>query len=214
MTDAPPVLSPAAFAAHLRSITGEARLLVALAGAPGSGKTTIAARIAAELNAAEPGVCAVVPMDGFHLDDRILEARGWRPRKGAPHTFDVAGLAALLDRLRANVEDEIAFPVFDRDLELSRAAAAMAPRDARIVLVEGNYLLLDEAPWSALRHRFDLTAMTRCAPAEVEARLRRRWSSYGLPAEEIERRVMANDLMNARRVWEKSARPDFEVEAG
>ena len=153
-------------------------------------------------------------MDGFHLDDRILDARGWRPRKGAPHTFDVAGLAALLDRLRANTEDEIAFPVFDRDLELSRAAAAMAPREARIVLVEGNYLLLDEAPWSALHHRFDLTAMTRCAFAEVEARLRRRWIGYGLPADEIERRVMANDLMNARRVWENSVTPDYSIEAG
>jgi Panthothenate kinase len=214
MAGEPPVLAPEAFAERLRAAAAGGRIVAALAGAPGSGKTAAAARIAAHLRRAEPGCCVVVPMDGFHYDDRILEDRGWRARKGAPHTFDAAGLAALLDRLRANAEDEIAYPLFDRDLELSRAAAAIAPRSARVVLVEGNYLLLDAPPWSGLRSRFDLTAATRCPMAEIEARLRRRWRGYDLPEDEIARRVEENDLPNARRVLAESARPDLYLDTG
>jgi pantothenate kinase len=116
------------------------RAIIAIAGPPGSGKSTTAAWIADELNSAERGSAAVLGMDGFHFDDLVLIERGWRARKGAPETFDVAGLEHLLIRLRNNSEHEIAVPVFDRAMEISRAGARIIPQSARLVIIEGNYL--------------------------------------------------------------------------
>ena len=96
-----------------------------------------------------------VPMDGFHYDDAVLIARGARDRKGAPDTFDVHGFLHLLRRLR--VEDEVAIPLFDRDLEISRAGADIVTVADRLLVVEGNYLLLNEAPWPEAAPLFDLT---------------------------------------------------------
>jgi hypothetical protein len=103
------------------------------------------------------GYAALLPMDGYHYDDGVLIERGLRARKGAPETFDVLGLLHMLDRLKRNQEDEIAVPVFDRDLEISRAGARLIPRAVRALIVEGNYLLLDRKPWSCLRAMFDVT---------------------------------------------------------
>ena len=130
---------------------GAGRRLVAIAGAPGSGKSTLAERLVEDLNAAAPATAAVLPMDGYHYDDAVLIARGLRARKGAPDTFDVAGFGYMLARLKRNDEPEVAVPVFDRDLEISRGSARMIPQEVRVLVVEGNYLLLDRAPWSALR---------------------------------------------------------------
>jgi pantothenate kinase len=113
--------------AHLLSTQREARRLVAIAGAPGSGKSTFTEQLCARLNETAAGSTCVLAMDGFHFDDRVLESRGHRARKGAPYIFDVAGLAAVLHRLKANDGAEVAVPVFDRSLEIARAAAAIIP---------------------------------------------------------------------------------------
>ena len=94
------------------------RKVLAIAGAPGSGKSTLAAKLVRALDSAGPGTVAEFPMDGFHFDDAVLHARGRRPWKGAPDTFDVGGLAATLKRLRDPAEGDVAVPVFDRDLEI------------------------------------------------------------------------------------------------
>ena len=112
-------------------------------------------------------------MDGFHFDDAVLVTRGWRPRKGAPHTFDVNGFLSVLDRLRANQEDEIAVPVFFREEEIAHNAARMIARQVGILIVEGNYLLLDQDPWTALR--FDTTIYLDVPKAELRRRLEDRW---------------------------------------
>src|SRR5690606_7972087 len=117
-----------------------------------SGKSTLAERLAAELIARGESA-AIVPMDGFHYDDVVLRARGLSHRKGAPEPFDFRCLRVLLQRLRAR-EPEIAIPLFDRSMEVSRAAAAIIDRDVRFALVEGNYLLLDEDPWNGLQDMF------------------------------------------------------------
>lgn len=190
---------------------GSERLLVAVAGPPGSGKSHLADALEARLNARKPGLAAVLPMDGYHYDDRILEARGLRPRKGAPDTFDVAGLLHMLQRLRRNEEAEIAVPVFDRDLEIARAGARLIPRTVRSLIVEGNYLLLRQPPWNSLRDQFDITVMVSVPEEVLRQRLTARWAGYGLPAETIEAKVAANDLPNGRVVIAESSPADYVI---
>jgi pantothenate kinase len=185
------------------------RRIVAIAGAPGSGKSTLAERLVARLNEGAEGSAALLPMDGYHYDDCILIERGSRSRKGAPETFDVLGLFHMLDRLKRNHEDEIAVPVFDRDLEISRAAARTIPRAVRALIVEGNYLLLDEAPWSRLRAMFDVTVAVDAPEDILRQRLIERWQGYGLTSQEIKAKVEGNDLRNGRYVLSKSRPADY-----
>jgi pantothenate kinase len=188
------------------------RRLVALAGPPAAGKSHTADALVAELRALGRSV-AVLPMDGYHYDDAVLRARGLLPRKGAPETFDADGLAHMLWRLGRNEAAEIAVPVFDRELEIARAGARIIPRETGIVLVEGNYLLLDRAPWSALAEHFDLTAMIGADLGVIEARLRRRWRRASLTETEIERKVAENDLPNAATVIDGSRAADIMLRA-
>ena len=170
---------------------GPGRFLTALAGPPGAGKSTLAAALAAALGAG----ARAVPMDGFHYDDGVLIARGLRARKGAPETFDAAGFLHLLDRLR--VEDEVAIPLFDRDLEISRAGADIVTPEDRLLIVEGNWLLLDEAPWNAAR--YDLTVFIDVPEAELDRRLLDRWAHFGKTPDQARAWIDGNDLPNIRR---------------
>ncbi len=185
------------------------RTVIAVVGAPGSGKSTLAERLGQRLNEREPGVAAVLPMDGYHYDDRILIERGLRPRKGAPETFDVGGLLHMIERLKRNEEEEIAVPVFDRDLEISRGSARMILCAVRYLIVEGNYLLLDRAPWSALRPLLDLTVAIDVPEAILRERLVARWRGYGLSDADIEAKVEGNDLPNGREIVAGSQSADF-----
>lgn len=116
-----------------------ARRVLGIVGAPGAGKSTLAAAVAS----AFPGRCVVVPMDGFHLAQRELERLGRADRKGAPDTFDAAGYVALLRRLRAPVTGETVYaPEYRRELHNAVAGAIPVPADVLLVLTEGNYLLL------------------------------------------------------------------------
>ena len=177
---------------------GPARFIVALAGPPASGKSTLAAGLAARLS---PGA-RVVPMDGFHYDDAVLDARGLRARKGAPATFDAMGFLHLLRRLRD--EDEVAIPIFDRSMELSRAGAEIIGPDDRILIVEGNYLLLDEDPWRQLTPLFDLTVFLDVPEAELIRRLTVRWQHHGREDQAARDWIATNDLPNALTVLTRS----------
>jgi pantothenate kinase len=183
------------------------RFMVAIAGAPGSGKSTLAHNLANEL-VSEGETAIVVPMDGFHLDDAVLNARGHRPRKGAPFTFDARGFEALLKRIKA-CEPEVAIAVFDRTLELSRAAADIVDEKAKFVLVEGNYLLLAEEPWSRLRALFDFSVFIEVHRDELKRRLIKRWLDHGFDMVYAKNWVASNDLLNIDAVISGSARADF-----
>ena len=197
------------FATIMARASGRDRLIVAIAGAPGSGKSTLAERLREKIVASGERV-AVVPMDGFHFDDRVLVARGLLTRKGAPETFDVAGFRHLMLRLRAR-EADVAIPVFDRSIEIARAGAAIVPAETRIILAEGNYLLLDEAPWDSLAGDFDLTVWLDVPVDELERRLVRRWLDHGFAPDKARDKALSNDIPNARRVAAGSRKADFTL---
>jgi pantothenate kinase len=204
--------SPAALLDRLRAFPRGERRIVAIAGPPGSGKSTVAERLVAALNAETPGRAAVLPMDGYHFDDRVLEARGRLPRKGSPDTFDVGGLAHMLARLRANAEDEIAIPVFDRSIEIARAGADLLPRSVDLIVAEGNYLLANAPPWDRLRDAFDLRVLVVVDEAELRRRLRARWVGFGLDEAGIRHKLDVNDLPNGRFVMDRSAAVDLRLD--
>ncbi len=188
-------MTPTTLAALIRDkVPEQGRFLVALAGPPGAGKSTLAAELVAALG----DDAKAVPMDGFHYDDAVLHARGARDRKGAPDTFDVLGFLHLLRRLR--VEDEVAIPLFDRDLEISRAGADIVTAQDRVLVVEGNYLLLNEAPWTEAAPLFDLTVWIDVPEAELDRRLVARWAHYGKTSAEARAWIDGNDMPNIRRV--------------
>ncbi|GAA2883131.1 nucleoside/nucleotide kinase family protein [Pseudonocardia halophobica] len=192
--------------ARATALAAGGRALLGIAGAPGSGKTTLAAHVAA----AVPGAVHV-PMDGFHLADVALDRLGRRDRKGAPDTFDAAGYLALLRRLRTGESGPVYAPMFERDLEQPLAGAIAVPPDARLVVTEGNYLLLPDEPWPAVAA--ELTEVWFCDLRE-ELRLRRlvdrhvRFGKAPGAAEEWVRRV---DGPNAERVAATRDRADLVV---
>lgn len=185
-----------------------ARLIVAICGAPGAGKSTLATALCDALNLGQPGVAEVMPMDGYHLDNALLDQRGLRARKGSPPTFDTAALTRDVALLRAG-DRSVILPVFDRDLDVSRASAREVGTDIRVLLVEGNYLLLDQAPWSDLAPLFDLTVFLDVPETELERRLIRRWLDHGHSPEAARSRALSNDIPNARLVCHASRAADI-----
>jgi pantothenate kinase len=195
-----------------QSATGR-RQLVALAGPPGVGKSTTAEALKAALNARNPGLADILPMDGYHFDDAVLHMRGHRPRKGAPHTFDLDGFAAMLVRVKADTGKDIAVPVFDRGLEIARAGGRIVSGATRIVLVEGNYLLLDAEGWRDLRPLFDVTVQISAPEATIVQRLLDRWTGIGLSPDALTAKMEENDLPNLRLVLAQSLAADFVLPA-
>lgn len=174
--------------------TSGSRLIVAIAGAPASGKSTLADTLAHDLG----DTAIVLPMDGFHLDNQVLDDRGLRDTKGAPNTFDVGGLDAMLARI--NQEDEIAIPEFDRSRDIAIAGRRMVEPHHQIILVEGNYLLFDADPWAKLASHWDLTIMLEVPLDVLETRLIQRWHDYDFDPDQARARALSNDIPNAKTV--------------
>ena len=179
--------------------------LLGITGAPGVGKSTVAALLARSWGA------VVVPMDGFHLADVELSRRGLLGRKGAPETFDAEGYAALLGRVRAR-EPLVMAPVFERDLEQPLAGALPVPGSVGLVVTEGNYLLLDEPRWAAVRAQLDAVWHLRVDPALRRERLVARHVEFGKTPDEAEAWVRAVDDPNATLVEAAAAQADLVID--
>lgn len=189
----------------------DGRWLVAVAGGPAGGKSVLAAAITAAVN--EAGRTArAIPMDGFHLDNDILDARGLRARKGAPESFDAKGFIHLIHRLKEG--GEVVYPLFDRSRDLAVAGAAVIEAGCDVAIVEGNYLLFDETPWSSLGPLWDLSVWLDTPEDELRDRLVRRWLDHDHTAAEALARAESNDLPNARRILKARLPADVTISAG
>jgi len=186
------------------------RFIVAIVGAPGAGKTTIAGELYAALNEKSAGSAAILSMDGFHLDNSVLEARGILDIKGAPQTFDASGFAATLQRVRTGNQN-VAIPVFDRQMDMARAGASVIEVAAEIIIVEGNYLFLERAQWAQLALYYDLKIFIDVPMSTLEDRLVKRWISHGFNPVAAKERVQKNDLINAEIVLQESLPADIVI---
>ena len=185
------------------------RYFIALSGPPASGKSTISEKLANDLRAKEYN-SSILQMDGFHYDDLILKEKKLLLKKGAPETFDVMGLINFVSRLQK--EDEVIIPIFDRSLELSRSSAVIISKNTKVIIVEGNYILLNSYPWCELHKFFNTTVMINCEKKILEKRLIERWENFNLPKEEIDEKVYKNDLPNGVNVLKNSIKADYILE--
>ncbi|MEV5479387.1 MULTISPECIES: nucleoside/nucleotide kinase family protein [Streptomyces] len=190
------------------SATPGRRRLLGITGPPGAGKSTLAAHLVAGL----AGQAALVPMDGFHLAEAELRRLGRGDRKGAPDTFDPAGYAALLARLRSPEPDTSVYaPAFDRRIEEPVAGSIPVAPHIPLIVTEGNYLLLDCAPWSRVHALLDEVWYVELDGAERIRRLIDRHERFGRPRADAERFVHASDEANARVVAATRERADLVI---
>lgn len=182
------------------------RAILGITGAPASGKSTLADAVVAELG---PSLAALVPMDGFHLDDEVLRRHGSWERKGAIDTFDGAGYASLLHRLRDQQPGETVFaPRFDRSSETSIAGAIEIGADVPLLVTEGNYLLAEEGAWPAARAALDEVWFLQIDAGLRRERLTERHMLFGRSPDEAHERTWGSDEANARMIEALASRAD------
>jgi pantothenate kinase len=198
-------------AASLAGAVGR-RAILGIAGPPGAGKSTLARALTAAVCERRPGWAVYVPMDGFHLADVQLARLGLLDRKGAPETFDVDGYAALLHRLRADPDDVVYAPAFERDLEQPIAASIAVAAQAGLIVTEGNYLLVPAAGWSRVRAALDDGWYCEIDDATRVERLIARHIEFGKTPAAAHAWVDRSDEANARLVRASRDRADLIVD--
>ncbi|MCJ8338242.1 MAG: deoxynucleoside kinase [Pseudomonadales bacterium] len=187
------------------------RIIIAVAGAPGSGKSTLAEHLQTQINQQKPELRSqIVAMDGFHFDNNTLINNGLIEVKGSPETFDVQALTKLIKRIREKKEP-VPVPIFDRSAETVIPNATFIELSTKIVIVEGNYLLLQRSPWTNLRSLFDLSVFIHVSTSTLEERLLQRWLGYGFSKSQAAQKVMNNDLVNAKLVVQSSYQADINL---
>jgi len=202
-----PPVSPVALEAARLLRDRPGRALLGITGPPGAGKSSLAAALATALAPGAAPEVVVVPMDGFHLDGSTLAALGRAEAKGAPDTFDVGGFVALLRALRPHGAPGRA-PAFDRARETTVPGAIEIPAATSLVIVEGNYLLLDWPGWEEVAPLLDEVWFLAVAEARLRRRLLARSRAAGRDEAAARRWVDTNDWVNAVLVNATAARAD------
>jgi pantothenate kinase len=179
------------------------RYLIGIVGKPGAGKSTLSAFLHEELHSSE---VTVVPMDGYHLSNAVLQELGRADRKGAPDTFDVAGFASLLQRIRNEMSVDVYYPVFDRSIEESIAAQGVVTKETKVLIVEGNYLLHDSGGWEVIAELLDELWFIDVDDEKRLERLIARHIAYGKSPADAQSWSRGSDEVNARTIATGRAR--------
>jgi pantothenate kinase len=188
------------------ALAGAGRALLGIAGCPGAGKSTLSDAITGSVRSS-----AVVPMDGFHMLNEDLVRLGRRDRKGAPDTFDVDAYVALLDRVRRQTSEVITAPRYDRAASVPIPDAIVVDPHVALVITEGNYLLVDQPPWTAVRPLLDEVWFVDVEDAVRIPRLIARHIEFGKSPDEAREWVMRSDEANAALVAATRGRADIVV---
>lgn len=190
---------------------GGNRRILGIAGAPASGKSTLAVELVERLGRDFPGAVAAVGMDAFHLAQSVLQRRGLVEVKGAPQTFDAVGYLRLLERIQSTDETVYA-PEFDRSIEDSIAHRIEIGPGVRLVVTEGNYLCLDADPWRAVHAALDETWFVELPESVRRQRLIDRHLRYGRSQAEAEQRADGSDQRNAELIAGSVLEPDVWID--
>lgn len=176
------------------------RFLLGIAGPPGAGKSTLAHALATSMRDALGSIALVAPLDGFHLSNETLASRGLLSIKGAPQTFDASGFVAHLRQLRRDPRATVLWPDFDRSAERTVPDAISIDASTRLVIAEGNYLLLEQPPWRDVRELLDQVWYLDVPADILRRRLIERAMAYGRSEDDAVRHVDESDLRNAELV--------------
>ena len=184
------------------------RIIIGIVGKPGAGKSTLTEHI---LNNLPKGVATIVPMDGYHLSNTQLGRLGLVDRKGAPNTFDSEGYVNLLRRLRNDIDKDVYFPVFHREIEESYAADGVVLAKTKIVLTEGNYLLLNEMGWQGVAAELDEIWYLNIDDDLRLDRLTKRHQKFGKDADAAYVWARGTDEVNASIVEATASKADYII---
>ena len=184
------------------------RVLIGIIGKPGAGKSTLSKFLMSKLS---KELVTVVPMDGYHLSNKVLKDLKRADRKGAPDTFDVAGFISLVKRIRSEQTQNIYYPIFDRAIEESIAAQGVVTSATKVVIIEGNYLLHDEGGWEVINDLLDESWMVDVDDDKRISRLISRHIAYGKDPEAAKAWAKGTDEVNAKLIERGRTRADYVV---
>ena len=184
------------------------RMIIGIIGKPGGGKSTLSKYL---LKGMDPRLVSVVPMDGFHLSNKVLKELGRSERKGAQDTFDVKGFTNLIERIKLDSVDPIYYPIFDRSIEESIAAQGVVYPSTRVVIVEGNYLMHDRDGWQEISPLLDQSWYAFLDEDIRVSRLISRHIAFGKDPESAKAWAKGSDQVNAELIEAGVGRCDFLI---
>ena len=184
------------------------RTIIGIVGKPGGGKSTLSKFL---LKGMDSTLVSVVPMDGFHLSNKVLKELGRSDRKGAQDTFDVNGFKTLIERIKLDNVDPIYYPIFDRSIEESIAAQGVVYPSTRVVIVEGNYLMHDRDGWQEISPLLDQSWYAFLDEDVRISRLISRHIAFGKDPESAKAWAKGSDQVNAELIELGVERCDFLI---
>jgi pantothenate kinase len=192
-----------------KSLKNSGRFIIGIVGKPGAGKSTLTSYLIENL---PKNSISLVPMDGYHLSNIQLQRLGLSDRKGAFNTFDANGYVNLLKRINSDFDKDIYFPIFHREIEESYAADGIVPAETKIVLTDGNYLLLNQGGWEAVAQELDEVWYLKIDDKLRLERLVKRHEMYGKDSEAALAWATGTDEHNAKLVELTADKADVIIE--